>query len=270
MRLFVHHQTTYSYPDQLTYSVQRLCLTPADFNSQKTLAWNISGPGVATALVYVDCFGNTVHLATVRDVPGPVSIVAEGIIESENANGVVRGLQSTVPDGVFLRQTEATLPTAEMLAWFHNKVTLKFDRLESLHELMDAVHQRVAFVIGVTSAVTTAAQAFADKRGVCQDHAHIFIGLARSAGIPARYVTGYLMTGEGNSSTAAHAWAEALVPHLGWVGFDAANNISPTDHYVRIAAAIEAANITPVRGSRRGGGALETMDVAVRVEIAQQ
>ena len=98
---------------------------------------------------------------------------------------------------------------------------------------------------------------------------HDRIGVARSLDIPVRYVTGYLVTGEGASSTAAHAWAEALVPSLGWVGFDAANNTCPTDHYVRIAAGIDAASVAPVRGSRRGGAA-ERMTVEVRVEIAQQ
>ena len=92
---------------------------------------------------------------------------------------------------------------------------------------------------------------------------------ARAAGIPARYVTGYLVTGQGASSTAAHAWAEALVPDLGWVGFDPANAKCPTDNYVRVAAGLDAAGVAPVGGSRRGGDA-ERMRVEVRVEIAQQ
>jgi transglutaminase-like putative cysteine protease len=95
------------------------------------------------------------------------------------------------------------------------------------------------------------------------------IGMARAMGVPARYVTGYLVTGTGATSTAAHAWAETLVPDLGWVGFDAANGICPDDHYVRVAAGIDAAGVTPIRGTRRGG-LMETMTVEVRVEIAQQ
>jgi transglutaminase-like putative cysteine protease len=134
---------------------------------------------------------------------------------------------------------------------------------------MADIHARVAYELGATTAHTTAAEAFADGRGVCQDHAHILIAAARSAGIPARYVTGYLVTGQGASSTAAHAWAEALVPDLGWVGFDAANAKCPTDNYVRVAAGIDAAGVAPIRGSRRGGN-IERMRVEVRVEIAQQ
>ena len=117
--------------------------------------------------------------------------------------------------------------------------------------------------------IRPAAEAFAEGRGVCQDHAHIFIGAARNLGLPARYVTGYLVTGDGASSTAAHAWAEALVPDLGWVGFDPANCKCPTDHYVRVAAA-SMPPASPPSGARRRGGDTERMRVEVRVEIAQQ
>jgi transglutaminase-like putative cysteine protease len=94
--------------------------------------------------------------------------------------------------------------------------------------------------------------------------------VARLRGIPARYVTGYLVTGQGASSAAAHAWAELFIPDLGWVGFDAANNQCPTDHYVRVAAGLDAAAVAPVRGSRRGADGPEQLRVEVRVEISQQ
>jgi transglutaminase-like putative cysteine protease len=134
---------------------------------------------------------------------------------------------------------------------------------------MAALHGRVAYELGATHAHTTAAQAFEDGRGVCQDHAHIFIGMARHLGIPSRYVTGYLVTGDGQDATASHAWAEALVPGLGWVGFDAANGVCPTDHYVRVAGGIDAASVAPVRGTRRGGST-EAMTVSVSVQTAEQ
>ena len=117
---------------------------------------------------------------------------------------------------------------------------------------------------------TTAAEAYTDRRGVCQDHAHVMIGMARGLGVPARYVTGYLVTGVGASSVAAHAWAELLIADLGWVGFDAANGQCPTELYVRVAAGLDAAAVAPVNGSRRGGTSVEQMIVEVRAEIAQQ
>lgn len=269
MRLAVSHLTHYDYDTALAYSVQRLYLTPAGFATQKVVNWAIKAPGIETALSYVDGFGNRVHLVTFHDQKGPVTIGAEGIVECSDAAGVVKGLACPAPDAVFLRQTRATMPSTAINAMAARARTPPGKVLDGLHLLMGEIHGRVAYEIGATHAHTTAAEAFADARGVCQDHAHIFIGAVRGLGIPARYVTGYLVTAKGARATAAHAWAEALVPDLGWVGFDAANGTCPTDHYVRVAAGIDAAGITPIRGNRRGGAG-ERMRVEVRVEIAQQ
>ena len=207
-------------------------------------------------------------MITYGNLAGPVSIIAEGIVEVTDTAGVVRGLTCAAPEAVFLRQTRSTAPNAALKSLADRQLHGR-PALEGLHALMAEIHARVAYELGSTHAHTTAAEAFADGRGVCQDHAHIFIAAARAGGIPARYVTGYLVTGQGASSTAAHAWAEALDADLGWVGFDPANAKCPTDNYVRVAAGLDSAGVAPVRGSRRGGAA-ERMRVEVRVEIAQQ
>lgn len=268
MQLAIRHETHYDYDTPLAYSAQRLHLWPADFAAQKTLSWSISAPGFDRALAYTDGFGNHVHMITFGDISGPVSIVAEGVVEVTDVAGLVKGLASAAPEAVFLRQTKPTTATASLRALAEKQFAGR-TVLDGLHALMAEVHGRVAYEIGATHAHTTAAEAFADGRGVCQDHAHIFIAAARAAGVPARYVTGYLVTGQGASSTASHAWAEALVPDLGWVGFDPANAKCPTDNYVRVAAGLDAAGVAPIRGSRRGGNT-ERMRVEVRVEIAQQ
>ncbi len=268
MRLTIRHTTRYDYDTALTYSVQRLYLTPLDHATQKVLRWEISAPGIEHALSYLDGFGNRVHLVTINAHEGPVVIGAEGLVESMDASGLVQGLNCPAPDVVFLRQTRLTRPNPPILA-LAARVFGGADVLAGLHRLMNEIYRHVAYEIGTTDALTTAEEAFAAGRGVCQDHAHILIGAARSAGIPSRYVTGYLVTGTGASATASHAWAEALVPDLGWVGFDAANGTCPTDHYVRVAAGIDASGVNPIRGSRKGGAA-ERLRVEVRVEIAQQ
>ena len=268
MRLAIRHETHYDYDTPLAYSAQRLHLWPADFAAQKTVSWSISAPGFDRALAYTDGFGNHVHMVTFDNIAGPVAIVAEGLVDVTDAAGLVKGLACAAPDAVFLRQTRPTMVTASIRTLAEKQFSGR-SVLEGLHALMAEIHARVAYELGATHAHTTAAEAFADGRGVCQDHAHIFIAACRSAGIPARYVTGYLVTGMGASSTASHAWAEALVPDLGWVGFDPANAKCPTDNYVRVAAGLDAAGVAPIRGSRRGGNT-ERMRVEVRVEIAQQ
>ena len=174
-----------------------------------------------------------------------MSIVAEGLVDVEDAAGVVKGLTCPAPDAIFLRQTAATRPSPAILAMLEKIDVKGRGRLDLLHGLMSEIRDTVAYRIGVTDADTTAAEAFAAGQGVCQDHAHIFNGAARHLGIPSRYVTGYLALEGGESATASHAWAEALLPDLGWVGFDPANGKCPTDHYVRVAGGIDAHGITP-------------------------
>ena len=269
MRLHIRHETFYAYETPLSYSVQRLYLTPQNFDAQKIVEWKISAPGIDGALTYLDGFGNRIHLVTIQNIDGPMSVIAEGIVDVVDASGVVKNLPCPAPDAIFLRQTTATRPSPAILEMLE-KINLKGrDRLDLLHALMNEIKNTVIYTIGVTDADTTAAEAFAAGQGVCQDHAHIFSGAVRHLGIPARYVTGYLALEGGESATASHAWAEAFLPDLGWVGFDPANGKCPTDHYVRVAGGIDAHGITPIRGSRKGGNT-EKMTVEVNVEIAQQ
>jgi transglutaminase-like putative cysteine protease len=269
MRLEVHHETEYHYAGPLAYSAQRLYLTPLSFSSQRVDSWRISAPGIDTALTYQDGFGNTVLLATAADVNGPVKVVASGVVETMDTAGIVQGLPPAAADIVFLRQTSATTPSEEIIS-VARAAASEVSILDRMHHLMTSIHQQVEFVTGATDSYTTAAQAFASGKGVCQDQSHILLSAARHLDIPSRYVTGYLVTGVGATSAAAHAWVEALVPGLGWVGFDAANCQCPTPEYVRVAAGIDAKSVAPIRGSRRGGGGAEEMRVEVRVEIAQQ
>lgn len=269
MRLMIRHATHYAYGAAPSYLVERLYLTPADFEGQRTISWTIKAPGFERGLRHTDGFGNIAHLLTVRNHTGELVISAEGEIETQDTAGLVRGLANPIPDAVYLRRTPATR-LEPVLKQFMARFDAKTPALPLAHQIMSAVHDAVAYEIGSTHTHTTAAEAFSDGRGVCQDHAHILIAIARGLGLPARYVTGYLVTGVGASASAAHAWAEVLVPELGWVGFDAANGQCPTDHYVRVAAGLDAAAVAPVRGFRRGGGGSEEMTVEVRVEIAQQ
>jgi len=264
MQLNVRHITHYRYQVPASYAVQRLLLTPLDFASQKIRSWTIEAPGFENALTYRDAFGNVVNVVTSRGEIGEVTVVAHGIVETSDAAGVVRGLSCPMPESVFLRRTKATEPSPEIAAIGDRALAHEGDMIAKLHALMHDIRARVAYEIGTTTAYTTAAEALNAGRGVCQDHAHVFLSAARHMGLPARYVTGYIVTGADHAATASHAWAEVLIPSLGWTGFDAANGVCPTGEYVRVAAGLDAAGVVPVMGSRRGGEA-ETMAVEVNV-----
>ncbi len=270
MRISIGHVSRYVYSQPTTYSILALRLTPPSFQGQRVIDWRIAAPGIDAAQSFRDGFGNKVHLASYAEEHSESLIIATGVVETDDRAGVVRGLSDPAPLSVYRRQTSKTKPNDDIIALGRNaRATVD---IRGMHNLMSAVREAVAYEVGVTNTHTTAADAMKDGRGVCQDHAHVFISAARSLGIPARYVSGYLLAGTGDEpSDANHAWAEAWLDDLGWVGFDPANGVCPTDCYVRLASGLDAAFAAPIRGTRRGGGNQE-LDVIVEVQqqISQQ
>lgn len=268
MRIRVHHETRYRYDSPVDYAAQVVRLTPRDHEGQRVLSWRVTDGGGRMLARFEDGYGNRCHLATHGRRHEESAIVATGEIETTDTNGIVAGAADPLPPLYFLRSTEATRADAaiEALARVHGSVV---DPVERLHRLMLDVRARVAYEVGSTSVATSAAEALARGRGVCQDHAHVMAAAARFLGHPARYVSGYLCDGALTvPAEASHAWAEIRIERLGWVGFDAANGVSPTAAYVRVATGLDYADAAPVRGVRRGGAA-ETLAVAVEVQQVQ-
>lgn len=269
MLIEIRHITTYQYEPPARYSIQSLRLTPPSFDGQEVLAWSIKAPGLDKAVQFRDGYGNLVHLATATGLHDGITIEATGTVETEDRCGIVRGLNETAPRRVFLRETAKTAPDKAIrdLARKASGGRESNDHLDCLHALMSEVRNAVDYEIGATHEHTSAAEALAARKGVCQDHAHIFISAARTIGIPARYVNGYFLSGTLAPSEAHHAWAEAWVDGLGWVGFDPANGMCPTERYVRLACGFDAATAAPIRGTQRGG---ENEALDVKVEVEQQ
>ncbi len=267
MRVAIHHTTHYTYGAAGSFAVQRLRLTPADNQSQKVLSWAIEADGMENAATYVDGFANRVHLITHTRPYEALTIVASGEVETSDCDGVVGNIGEVANPRVFLRATPRTesSPAIDALAdEAHER-----RQLDRLHHLLEEIATRVVYDTDATHSGTSAAEAFAAGQGVCQDHAHILIAAARRLEIPARYVTGYLHVEGEDAAVAHHAWAEAFVDDLGWVGFDPANHICPTERYVRLACGFDAASAAPITGARRGGGT-ETLRVDVMVRQQQQ
>jgi transglutaminase-like putative cysteine protease len=121
---------------------------------------------------------------------------------------------------------------------------------------------------GTTEVHGSLVSAVRQGSGVCQDFAHLFITVARSWGIPARYVMGYLDPGisKDGETLATHAWAEALVPGAGWIGFDVTHNLLANDHYVAVAVGRDSYDAAPQRGSFKGESAGEQPSVTVTMQ----
>lgn len=263
MRISISHVSEYAYDGPAAATIQALRLTPAPSNGQTIVSWTIDAPGYASAATYTDAFGNRVDLVAPPADVTAVRVTVSGEIETTDNGGVAGWTGESVAPGAFLRVNPVTAagPEIEALA----ESVRDPDRLATLHTLMAAIGSHMSYVTDSTDAQTTAAAAFALKRGVCQDYAHIFIAAARYLEIPARYATGYLLLEDGSEAPAHHAWAEALVDHIGWVGFDATNDMCPTERYIRLGSGLDAGSAAPIRGIRRQLGKERlTVRVAVR------
>jgi transglutaminase-like putative cysteine protease len=259
----ISHTTRYTLAAPALYSIQSLRLTPPSFDGQKVKSWGIEMPHIEHAVPFRDCFGNMAHLVAIPEAHSAVTITASGVVETQDRAGSVRGLLETVPVRVFKRETPLT-ESDDAIRALAARIGGK-DSLDRMHKLMSAVHEDVEYIVGVTHAQTSAAEALSEGRGVCQDHAHIFISAARTMGLPARYVNGYFVTGREEPADAHHAWAEVWLEGLGWLGFDPANGLCPTERYVRLACGLDSSSAAPIRGTRRGG-IEEVLDVVVEVQ----
>ena len=270
MRIAIRHRTHYAYTSPAKAVMQLLRLTPRNHDGQTIKRWRIDLNCDGTLKAGEDPFGNLTHTLALAGPISDLEVSVEGEVETEDRHGIVRGTYERFPTGLYLRETPLTEVNGE-LKDFARDVTSEAskDRLEMLHCLLVGIYSAIKFDTTPTNSATSAVEAFKLKRGVCQDLTHIFIACARHLGVPARYVGGYMLRNDGvTQQEAGHAWAEAEVEGLGWVGFDPANGICPTEGHVRVASGLDYLGAASIRGTRQGG-ADEQMRVAVQINQAR-
>ena len=296
MRLSVLHTTAYRYDPAVRSLVQSLKLWPSRFDGQVTLDWTVTVEGEGPAPLmrqetagmgqemagsrrevapqmgagFRDGAGDWTQTAALRGPLERVTVTVKGTVETTDLSGVLRHHRESVPPRVYLRSTRATEPDVALTDLAREVIgrTEGQGPLARAHRLCGAVAEAIRHAPGETDATTTAAEALARGEGVCQDHAHALIACAHLAGIPARYVVGYLDTATAMGE-AGHAWAELCIDGLGWVGFDPANECCPDDRYIRLCSGFDAADAAPIRGTASGGGE-EHLDVSVAVQQQPQ
>lgn len=271
MRLAIRHTTRYSFADPVAHAVQRLRLTPKHTQGQTVVEWTMDFDNARAELQYEDQHHNTVTLVSIEPGARAMTVVCHGTVDTQDHAGVIGRHSGHLPLWCFTGQTALTRPGARLRQLVRGLEFAEDRKLEFLHALSAAVRGSVAYVTGLTGVDTTAEQAVELGCGVCQDHAHVFIGAARAVGIPARYVSGYLMMNDRVDQEATHAWAEAHVDGLGWVGFDISNGISPDPRYVRVATGRDYRDAAPITGIVYGSATDELrVDVAVEQQTQEQ
>lgn len=268
MLLKIDHTTVYRFENPVPYGLQRLRLQPKENAAQHVIDWHCQVEGGIHEAEYEDHHRNHVNLVTIEPGISAVTIRCHGHIETKDTAGVIGLHSGFAPLWYFKRPTPLTKAGREIDKLVRSLPKTEGSDFAMLHSLSAAIRERVAYRPGTTTTDHSAEHALTDGMGVCQDHAHIFIAAARAMGFPARYVSGYLMMSDRVEQDATHAWAEAYVDGIGWVGFDVSNGISPDACYVKIATGLDYREAAPVEG-RTFGTRDESLKVTLMVEQQQ-
>lgn len=271
MRLAIRHTTHYAFAQPAAHGLQRLRLRPKSTQGQTVEAWDMQLGGARLEAEYDDQHCNHTALVSVNAGSVEITVSCTGVVITSDTAGIMGKHSGFMPMWYFRGQTALTAPGPRMRALAAKIDAGSGSRLDRLHDLSQHVSGAIAYETGHTDAETTAEAAMIQGRGVCQDHAHVFIGVARLLGVPARYVSGYLMMNDRIDQEAGHGWAEAFVEGLGWVGFDVSNGISADERYVRIATGRDYREAAPVTGITYGAGeTVLSVSLAVEQQMAEQ
>lgn len=263
MRLAIRHTTRYEFSQPVAHGLHRLRLKPKPTHGQHVIDWQMAFEGAQPEAEYEDHHYNWTTLVSVEPGTTALTVTCNGVVDTSDKAGVVGPHVGNMPLWCFLGQTELTKPGPKLRALASGLDVDRNKPLDALHALSTAVLAAVGYEVGRTDSDTSAEGALDVGVGVCQDHSHIFIGAARLLGVPARYVSGYLMIDGKVEQEAGHGWAEAHIDGLGWVGFDVSNAICPDARYVRVATGCDYRGAAPVTGLTVGAG-----EAALKVSLA--
>ena len=235
-RYEIEHVSRYRYTAPVRQCLMRLCLEPCEDRRQRRLHFEIETRPPACLNREKDCHGNTRHVLDVHRTHRVFEITARSTVESmphprlperldAGAWKAIRSLAGSFAAWDFMHPSPLIRPSPALAAFVERHgIEPGSDPLDSLRQLSDILHRRLHYIPGSTSVESPVNDLLETDQGVCQDYAHAMIAVARSWGIPARYVSGYLHVTADSAGqvpdNATHAWVECRLPELGWIGFD--------------------------------------------------
>jgi transglutaminase-like putative cysteine protease len=279
----IRHSNRFNYSAHISESVMEVRMQPRSDGRQRCLRFELTTQPRARVFAYQDSLGNVVHHF---DVPGRHSrlwITADAVVDMGPAVEVPESLPESAWDELdalaasgepwhslqfshFARETPLLREFADEIAWRREA-----DPLTLMRRLNTALCREFTYAPRQTRVDSPIDDALQARAGVCQDLAHIMIALARGAGIPCRYVSGYLSPSSAShdrsTQGATHAWVEAYLPGIGWLGFDPTNNVLAGERHVRVALGRDYADVPPTRGVFRGEAGSELV-VLVTVSLS--
>ena len=290
MILEITHRTHYRYAQHAAFSQHLLRLTPRSVAMQRVHDTCIAiDPKPEHLEEHEDMFGNVQHVATVSRAHGSLEIVSTSRVDRRPTNGLIfdasspweetrnaalgsEGASVVAELGPFPFPSQMTVSDRDIEQYARESFSPRRPILSAASELSSRIFQDFSYTPGATSAETLPIEAFRQKKGVCQDFAHVMLAGLRSLRVPARYVSGYLRTipPEGKErlkgADASHAWVSVWDPAFGWVDFDPTNDCVPGEDHVSLAYGRDYGDVSPVSGFVIGAGQQQlTVEVDVIV-----
>jgi transglutaminase-like putative cysteine protease len=257
----IQHETVYRYSMPVDYTIQHLRLTPRLESQQQAISWNIQAPGNYQR--HTDAYGNIGHILVLDQPHDEIRITVNGQIKIAKENAHLPSDGGEVPLLAYLQPTRLTTANDEIIELAKAGYSSKRSAIDGMFSLANRIQDEIAYLPGTSHVYSTAAEVLEVGAGVCQDHAHVFIACCRALDLPARYVSGYIHSGNSDHA-ASHAWADVWLEGHGWVSFDVTHTNFAASEHCRLAVGRDYLDACPVRGVRQGGGA-EAMEVVVRV-----
>lgn len=281
----IRHLTRFRYSSSISESIMETRMHPRSDSQQQCLNFSLSVSPRCRAFTYRDHLGNNVHHFDIPGEHNQLVIIAESVVEQQPQTHIPESLgpetweelDQTVRAGDYWEMvlpSTFAVPSPALLALADElEMKRRDDPLSLVRELNQRLFDYFEYVPRHTRVDSPIDEAILSRKGVCQDVAHTMIALLRQVGIPARYVSGYLYRGsddhDRSTPDATHAWVDALLPRLGWVGFDPTNNLLAQHRHIRTAVGRDYADVPPTHGVFRGKTNSE-LYVAVRVNAGDR
>lgn len=281
MLLSITHTTDLLYTDYISESVMELRMAPRQEQYQRRLSFSLDiGPATGVKS-YFDWLGNTIHAFSINALHKQIQIIATSIVETDPRTNRLESFPDTWIRNAnfdyslcdFLLFGGAVVDTPQLRDLAQNVFESVSGRGASVklgalvNALLRLIDEQFTYQKGITNAASPITEILEHKRGVCQDFTHLMIGMARSLGIPARYVSGYIHPDRQRlrGYTQTHAWVEIYFPSIGWIGVDPTNNCVVGENFVKVAIGRDFHDVTPNKGIYKGKGE-ESIDVVVSSE----
>lgn len=276
----IRHMTRFRYSAPISESVMEVRMQPRSDGLQRCLEFELTTNPPSQVMHYRDFIGNVVHHFTIPGRHTQLTITSEVVVQVMPSPLVPRALdpsawqelETMTASGEYwdMLTPSSCVHFSPLLGEFMKELEIERhnDPLSTLRTLNRAIYEAFEYVPHSTTVDSPIDDALRSRRGVCQDFAHIMAAIARQLGIPCRYVSGYLFhryeDHDRSQDDATHAWVEALLPDLGWVGFDPTNDLVAAERHIRTAIGRDYADVPPNLGVFKGEADSE-LDVGVRV-----